>query len=73
MLVAEAEGCDASVEVDDWWPIHNAIEGGDDFSLSIPVQEFRPALESAHLAIVIIADSVLREAGGETPRPTHRA
>ena len=55
-LVATAEGCDASADFEAWWPIHNAIDNGNDFSLPIPVEEFRNALEGALLSIIMIAD-----------------
>jgi hypothetical protein len=56
-LIAEAEGCDAFVEFEAWWPLHNVFDDGSDFSVPIPVEEFRRALVHAHLAIVIVADS----------------
>jgi len=57
LLIAEAEGCDVFVEFEAWWPLHNIIDNGSDFSVPIPVEEFRRVLPSAHLAIVIVADS----------------
>ena len=56
LLVANAEGCDSSAEFEAWWPIHNAIDGGNDFSVPIPVEEVRAALQSCHIALVIVAD-----------------
>jgi hypothetical protein len=42
--------------VDDWWPIHNAIAGGNDFSETIPLDLIRPALEGSQAHIVVVAD-----------------
>ncbi len=56
LLVANAEGCDSSAEFEAWWPIHNAIDGGNDFSIPIPVEEVRAVLLNCHLALVIVAD-----------------
>ena len=56
-LIAEAEGCDAFAEFEAWWPIHNAIDDGSDFSVPIPVEEVRRALLTSHLTIVIVADT----------------
>jgi hypothetical protein len=54
-LTAYAEGCGPTDEVDDWWPIHNAIEGGDDFVRTIPLAEFVEALEQSDRKLVIVA------------------
>ena len=53
-LVAEAEGCGPSAEIEAWWPVHNAIDGGNDFSLPISADEFRAPLEVSDKSIVII-------------------
>lgn len=55
-LIASAEGCDSAADFEAWWPIHNAIDNGNDFSLPIAVEEFHSALEGARLSIIIIAD-----------------
>jgi hypothetical protein len=57
LLIAEAEGCDVFAEFEAWWPLHNFFNDGGDFSEPISVEEFRRALSSAHLTIVILADS----------------
>jgi hypothetical protein len=54
-LVAYAQGCGTEDEVDNWWPIHNAIEGGDDFVRTIPIEYFLDVLERADQKIVIVA------------------
>jgi len=53
-LTAEAEGCGPSAEFEAWWPVHNAIDGGNDFSLPIAVDEFRDPLEASDKSIVMI-------------------
>jgi hypothetical protein len=55
-LTAEAEGCDSSSEFEAWWPLHNIIDKGSDFSIPIPVEEIRPVLRECHIALVIVAD-----------------
>ncbi len=54
-LTAHVEGCDLLDEVDHWWPIHNAIEGGDDFCHAIELIYFRRALETSRSHIVVLA------------------
>ncbi len=56
LFVAYAEGCDASADIDAWWPIHNAIDDGNDFALPIQISELRKPLEDAQMTIVIVAD-----------------
>jgi hypothetical protein len=53
-LTAHADGCDWMDDFDQWWPIHNAIAGGDDFAVTIPLRLFRRALELAESQIVIV-------------------
>jgi hypothetical protein len=54
-LTAPAEGCDARVDdIDDWWPIHNAIDGGNDFSMTLPLKAIDIALETAEKQIVLL-------------------
>src|SRR5690606_14485165 len=55
-LIAEAEGCDSSSEIEAWWPLHNIINEGSDFSIPIPVEEIRLVLRECHMALVIVAD-----------------
>jgi len=54
-LTAHAEGCDVTDLVDDWWPIHNAVAGGDDFSQTIPLKLIRRALGISQSHIVIVS------------------
>jgi len=54
-LCAYAKGCGPDDEVDDWWPIHTAIEGGDDFSRTLPVDLIRGPLEESESHIVVLA------------------
>jgi len=54
-LCAFAEGCGPEAEVDDWRPIHTAIEGGDDFCRTLPVDFVLRALEHARRHVVILA------------------
>ena len=56
-LIAEAEGCGSSADIDDWWPLHNALNEGSDFAQPIPVEEVRRCLHQADHAIVIVADA----------------
>lgn len=55
-LTAHAEGCDVTDRVEDWWPIHNAIAGGDDFCQPLPIQDMRRAAEAAKTHVVIVAN-----------------
>ena len=55
-LAAYAEGCEPWTDAEEWWPIHNAIEGGDDFVLPIPIGSIEEALNEAKSHIVIVAD-----------------
>jgi hypothetical protein len=55
VLAAFADGCDLIDEVEDWWPIHNAIAGGDDFVVAISLESIRQALEASEVYIVIVA------------------
>lgn len=56
-LIAEAEGCGAFNEVDDWWPIHHVFDEGSDFSWPISIDEFSSPLQEAISQLVIIANS----------------
>lgn len=53
-LTAPAAGCDPAYNAfDDWWAIHNAIDGGNDFSIPMPIEQFEPILPSCKSQIVI--------------------
>ena len=75
-LTAHAEGCDWMDEVGDWWPLHNVVAGGDDFSFTIPLKLVRGALNVAEQQIVIMwgqqayavmADIEFAELAGASP------
>ena len=53
-LVAYADGCSVDDELEAWWPVHNAIHEGSDFSIPLPIEPIREALERCHTHIVII-------------------
>ena len=53
-LTASAIGCDPAYNaLDDWWAIHNAIDGGNDFSIPIPIEQFEKVLPLCKSQIVI--------------------
>jgi hypothetical protein len=55
-LTAAALGCDPSYNAfEDWWAIHNAIAGGNDFSFFIPIGEFEEVLPECKSQIVILS------------------
>lgn len=54
LLVAFAEGCDVIDDMEDWWPIHHAIAGGDDFCWPIRLDAIRYALERAQSDIIMV-------------------
>ena len=57
-LTARAVGCDPAVDTfDSWWPIHNAIAGGDDFVQLLPIDDFERVLPSCRSHVVVIATS----------------
>lgn len=57
-LIASAAGCDPAYNAfEDWWPIHNAIDDGSDFSIPIPIVEFEVVLPSCKSQIVIRINS----------------
>jgi hypothetical protein len=54
LLVAMAEGCDPAYNAfEDWWAVHNAIDGGNDFSHPIPIEQFESALPRCKSQIII--------------------
>jgi len=60
LLVAMAEGCDPAYNAfEDWWAIHTAIDGGNDFSLPIPIEQFEEVLPrcKTHIVMRIKPDS----------------
>ena len=55
-LAAYADGCDPSqYEVEEWWPIHNAVDEGNDFVIRIPLTAIDKALAKSNGEIVIVA------------------
>jgi hypothetical protein len=55
-FVVHAEGCNPDVnEFDNWWPVHNKIADGDDFSFTIALKALDETLPLCreHLVIVI--------------------
>jgi Abortive infection C-terminus/Protein of unknown function (DUF3085) len=54
-LVAPAFGCDPSYNAfEDWWPIHNAVDDGSDFSIAISIKAFDAILPSCKSQIIIL-------------------
>jgi hypothetical protein len=54
-LVAPAFGCDPSYNAfEDWWPIHNAVDDGSDFSISISIKAFDTILPLCKTHIIIL-------------------
>jgi hypothetical protein len=54
-LVAPAFGCDPTYNAfEDWWPIHNAVDDGSDFSIPIPIKAFDSILPSCKTQIIIL-------------------
>lgn len=46
-LIAMAEGCDPEVDAfEDWWAIHNALQGGNDFLEFIALEDLARVLPS---------------------------
>jgi hypothetical protein len=59
-LVSMAVGCDPAYNAfEDWWAVHNAIDGGNDFSHPIPIKEFEEVLPrcKTHVVMRLKADS----------------
>lgn len=54
-LTAYAEGCSVADELDNWWPIHNAIDGGNDFTRTISLKKVIDALDRSEQKIVILS------------------
>lgn len=56
-LTAPAEGCNPERdELDDWWPIHNALAEGSDFVHDIPLAVIETALDGCTNQIVLIGN-----------------
>jgi hypothetical protein len=54
-LIAPAFGCDPSYNAfEDWWPIHNAVDDGSDFSIPIPIKAFDSILPACKTQVVIL-------------------
>jgi hypothetical protein len=55
-LTAYAVGCNPDCDVfDDWWAVHNAIAGGDDFVQMLSVEDFERVLPSCREHVVVVA------------------
>ena len=72
-LNAHAVGCDPEVDAfESWWPIHNAIAGGDDFVQMLSIEDFERALPSCKSHVVVIASGgkceVLSDTDAEGPK-----
>lgn len=67
-LVCYAEGCHREHDpVENWWPIHNAIAGGDDFNIPIDrLPDVRDVIEQADAHVVIVTDGEAWEAFTES-------
>jgi hypothetical protein len=68
-LNAPAVGCDPEADAfENWWPVHNAIAGGDDFVQMLPLEDFDRVLPSCKSHVVVIASDkecqVLSDADG---------
>jgi hypothetical protein len=54
-LTAPALGVDPTYNAfEDWWSLHNAIAGGDDFSISIPIKRFEKVLPFCKSQIILL-------------------
>jgi hypothetical protein len=54
-LVAPAFGCNPAYNsFEDWWPIHNAVDNGSDFSIAIAIKAFEQILPQCNSQIVIL-------------------
>jgi hypothetical protein len=54
-LTAPAFGCDPAYNAfEDWWPLHNAIDGGNDFSMTVPIEEFEDILPLCKSQVVFL-------------------
>jgi hypothetical protein len=56
-LIAMAEGCDPEVDAfEDWWAIHNALQGGNDFLEFISIEDLDRILPSCKAHLIVVAD-----------------
>jgi hypothetical protein len=56
-LIAMAEGCDPEVDAfDDWWAIHNALQGGNDFLEFVPLEDVDRVVRSCKEHLIVVAD-----------------
>ena len=54
-MIATALGCDPAYNAfEDWWSIHNAIDGGNDFSIPISVKAFARVLPLCRTHVVVV-------------------
>jgi hypothetical protein len=58
LFVCYAEGCHREDDpVEYWWPIHNAVSDGDDFSITVDqLAEVRDVIERSYEHIVLVTD-----------------
>jgi hypothetical protein len=61
-LTSPALGCDPSYNsFEDWWAIHNAIDGGNDFSIPISIKQFKDVLPACKSHVVILINAEMYE------------
>lgn len=66
-LVCYAGGCSVEDHVDDWWPIHEAICGGDDFCITVDrLADLRDAVEQSDGHVLVVTDGEVWEAYTES-------
>lgn len=65
-LVAYASVCGLEVEFERWWPLHNAVANGSDFTLTIPLSKIKHALEVSKSEIVIVVNETSMAICGDT-------
>lgn len=67
-LVCYAEGCHREEDpIEDWWPIHNAIDGGNDFTITVDrLADVRDVIAQAIDHIVVVTDGDAWEAFTES-------
>jgi hypothetical protein len=57
-LTAPAYGCDPEFNAfEDWWSVHNAIDGGNDFSIPISIKAVEKVLPSCKSQIVLLVNA----------------
>ena len=67
-LVCYAEGCHRENDpFEDWWPIHNAIDDGNDFSITLDrLADLRSVIGEANEHVVVVTDGDAWEAFTES-------